>query len=117
LGPDHEMTLGCESGLEKAESRTIIVTEGLMLIQQYYVCSISEDGYYVVEETKTSRDMRPGGKTVTRIPIDSEYMIMGGTPIVCCGLKNASHLNGKIGDIKYTTWCQTGTKSALKIKA
>ena len=72
LGPDHEMTLDCESGLEKAESRTIIVTEGLMLIRQYYVHSISEDGYYVVEETKTSRDMRPGGKTVTRIPIDSE---------------------------------------------
>jgi hypothetical protein len=88
------MTLGCESGLEKAESRTIIVTEGLMLIWQYYVHSISEDGYYVVEETKTSCDMRPGGKTVTRIPIDSEYMIMGETPIVCCGLKNASHLNG-----------------------
>jgi hypothetical protein len=95
------MTLGCESGLEKAESRTIIVTEGLMLIRQ----------------SSLQGDMRSGGKTVTRIPIDSEYTIMGETPIVCCGLKNASHLNGKIGDIKYMTWCQTGTMSTFKIKA
>jgi hypothetical protein len=40
----------------------------------------------------------PGG-AVTRIAVDGKYTLMPGTRVVCTGLKNAAHLNGKIGDV------------------
>ena len=41
------------------------------------------------------------GTTFTDIPNDQIILIIGiGMPVICHGLKNANHLNGKLGDLR-----------------
>ena len=78
-------------------------------------CSGNEGGYVVggpgsypraLDEEETvlkgpicNWEKRYGEGQITKVAID-DIILKIGTPIVCRGLKNAAHLNGKIGDVR-----------------
>ena len=53
---------------------------------------------------------------MSEIAFDDDYMIVPGMPVVCHGLKNAQHLNEKLGDVRSfdddsgRLWCASRTK-------
>ena len=56
-----------------------------------------EEGRYVIKGPR-SHPRKPDEEQVTMVPVDG-FRFFKGTPVMCYGLKNAAHLNGKIGGV------------------
>ncbi|KAL7542966.1 hypothetical protein ACHAXR_012254 [Thalassiosira sp. AJA248-18] len=101
-GADHEITKKVEQLQKLCKTRIVVVTprwrdgrfEALRYVDNGKRCIIKGP----IGERFDSRD-EDKEQTTT---VDAGHLSYDpqGTPVVCHGLKNASHLNGKIGDIR-----------------
>lgn len=103
-GKEHEVTKRLERFLKKFSTRIVswlIMPEEEIFQALRYVESSER---YVIKGPAGVRgnwfESRDESKENTEL-VHPEYLAYeAGTPVVCYGLKNASHLNGKIGDIR-----------------
>lgn len=97
-GPDHRLTLKAEMYLQECKVRYVMVNHQLEW-KTFEALRYEEDGEVCVvkgpineqEEVETFAVFTNGA---------SLFYKMDGTPVVCHGLKSATHLNGKIGDLR-----------------
>mmetsp|Transcript_19137 Transcript_19137/g.40330 ORF Transcript_19137/g.40330 Transcript_19137/m.40330 type:complete len:235 (-) Transcript_19137:35-739(-) len=89
-GRDHQMTKQTETGLERSKIRRVAMRAGGG-VETYEAISFDEK-----DEKYTIIGPSPDGKQTLRVSIN-DIMIIEGTPVICHGLKNAAHLNGKLG--------------------
>lgn len=69
-----------------------------MDVQRFRFYAFNEEGKYVVKGPVAHPRTPDEEQTMTVAIIELD--IRKGTPVVCHGLKNAAHLNGKIGDVR-----------------
>ena len=97
-GPDHNVTKEAESNLQRCKVRCVRINSRIGVFQ---ALRYEEDGKKCVVQGPIAnpRNIQEGG-TLT---VDSSDVLRFalGTPVVCDGLKKATHLNGKVGDLRY----------------
>ncbi|KAL9187140.1 hypothetical protein ACHAXT_010860 [Thalassiosira profunda] len=91
-GPDHDLTGRIESSLRQSRVRRLAKVTGDGPVDYQVLQVRGNEKKYVVMSRREG--------DVSEILFDDDYMIMPGTPVVCHGLKNAQHLNGKLGDVR-----------------
>ena len=108
-GREHKLTKYANAQLEKLKRRMILVStalasEPLVFEALYY----EEDGKHIVLKGPVACP-RKVDEERTIATMSSNIIPQVGCPVVCCGLKDATHLNGKIGDLKTHPTCKDGT--------
>ncbi|KAL7545630.1 hypothetical protein ACHAWF_008983 [Thalassiosira exigua] len=91
---EHKRGIGAnikETGIEEFEVLRPAEKEGWYIVKRP-----------VVEEARQNSE----GESVLTVPID-DFVLAQGTPVVCHGLKKASHLNGKLGEVVLCADCKT----------
>ena len=104
-GPNHAKTRSMEEELEDIRDRKVLLKADRGI---YHAIRYEDDGKKCVlwgpwaQMGVREEDTRWLAEEEKRnITIDADKLILlPGTPVVCHGLKNASHLNGKIGDAR-----------------
>ena len=94
-GPEHDISKHAVSMLEVAKRRIVLLLskEGLGVEALRYNAGRDE---YIVKKARRKRAEDEETFTVT----SDDLIYPKGIPVVCHGLVNASHLNGKIGDVR-----------------
>ena len=114
-GPNHDVTIWFKKNLVEIKGRKVMVFpprsrfrevncplgnecmyEALRYVENGDKCVVR--GPYV--KMNCSYEESSNVKTETIVVEKYKYLILPGVPVVCQGLKNASHLNGKIGDVR-----------------
>jgi len=98
LGPGHDMTLQIENGLNFCRKRRV----GMMTddgVKQYQALRFDdEEGKHVVNGP-ISDPRKPDEEEIMTVAMNDIILIQG-SPVMCHGLRNAAHLNGKVGDTR-----------------
>jgi len=97
-GPEHPETKEFQQFSERCKSREV----GIKLanvIREWQVLGFEEDEEKYVIKGPIMHPRVENEELTIRVPIN-ELIMLQGTPVTCHGLKNAAHLNGKIGDVK-----------------
>lgn len=90
FGPNHAEVKGVERMLAKMRQRQVFIKT----IPQKRFVALRYEG--VDDEECVLR----GPKSTERKCFTKDVVACPGTPVTCIGLKNASHLNGKMGDVR-----------------
>ena len=70
-------------------------------VKEYHVLIFdSEEGRLIVNVPISSNPRKPDGEESMTVAINDIILIQE-SPVICHGLKNAAHLNGKVGDMRY----------------
>jgi len=98
LGPDHELTRHAEIVLDLCTKRRV----GMMTddgVKQYQALRFDdEEGKHVVNGP-ISDPRKPDEEEIMTVAMNDIILIQG-SPVMCHGLRNAAHLNGKVGDTR-----------------
>eukprot|EP00571_Detonula_confervacea_P002527 CAMPEP_0172319320 /NCGR_PEP_ID=MMETSP1058-20130122/37344_1 /TAXON_ID=83371 /ORGANISM="Detonula confervacea, Strain CCMP 353" /LENGTH=454 /DNA_ID=CAMNT_0013034333 /DNA_START=28 /DNA_END=1393 /DNA_ORIENTATION=+ len=97
-GVEHEQTTFLLKTLKKRRARQVCLKSRALAVEFYQAIRYEEGNKCLVQgPIATSRDV---DKEKTFIVGTDDLILTPGTPVLCHGLKNASHLNGKIGDAR-----------------
>lgn len=105
-GPNHEHTVDLERKLELCRIRKVFLEPPYSDPGAYHTQRYEDDGKKCVLKGPTCRwsngeAMIAKEEDMKVIVVDSELVALSeGIPVACHGLKNATHLNGKIGDAR-----------------
>jgi len=98
LGPDHETTRHAEIVLDFCRKRRV----GMMTddgIKVYHALRFDDkEGKHVVNGP-ISDPRKPDEEEIMTVAMNDIILIQG-SPVMCHGLRNAAHLNGKVGDTR-----------------
>lgn len=117
LGKDHNITEEVESLLGKMKMRIGRMTSN----------NSGEDNSVVILKRETNqlavRKLKQALLPQTTFLVnEGDLLYLDGTPVVCVGLKNATHLNGEIGDVRgynseterYSVHFEDGSTAAVR---
>mmetsp|Transcript_9485 Transcript_9485/g.20605 ORF Transcript_9485/g.20605 Transcript_9485/m.20605 type:complete len:442 (+) Transcript_9485:381-1706(+) len=91
FGPDHPLSKGVELGFERYRKRRVGVMSDVGVIEYNALSYNSERGTYNLEGGYPVHGIHEFGMEM--------FEMTRGMPVICHGLQNAKHLNGKIGDV------------------
>ena len=97
-GPDHNMTKRVESELQKRRERYVFLNHQNE-IHLFQALRYEEDGGKCVVQGPIENPRNIQAEQTFTVPSNDIKFILG-TPVICDGLKKATHLNGKIGDLR-----------------
>jgi len=97
-GPGHQITCHLEIGLDLCRKRRVEVMthDGIKVYQALRFDD--EEGKYVVNGP-ISDPRKPDEEEIMTVAMNDIILIQG-SPVMCHGLRNAAHLNGKVGDTR-----------------
>ena len=98
-GPDHNTTKRAESELLDCKTRYVGIKYGDE-INVFQALRYEEDGDKCVAQGPIMEPVRDTQAEQMFTVAASDLMFVFGTPVVCHGSKELSHLNGKIGDLR-----------------
>lgn len=104
-GPNHPITKDIEMGLGLCRQREVVLlTRGGMPTYQVLRANYDE-GTYVIKGPIAEWEREPHKEKTVTVAIGgfkypNDVVIAPGMPVICHGLKNKAHLNGKIGDVR-----------------
>lgn len=105
LGLDHGFTKRAEEMLNKCQARFVCVPDIIAQTMSPDKCKFQalqyddvEDVYVVMGPISEPRNVKE--EREHRFARHKVMPVLG-WPVVCCGLKGSSHLNGKLGELKY----------------
>ena len=99
MGPDHNLTRECEDVLKKVTPRRCAMIPYGCPKGMFHVIGIEEVSSSYIIQGPVAEPRREDEEKTLKVPIE-DVLLLAGTPVVCCGLKNAAHLNGKVGDAR-----------------
>mmetsp|Transcript_6837 Transcript_6837/g.15828 ORF Transcript_6837/g.15828 Transcript_6837/m.15828 type:complete len:684 (+) Transcript_6837:305-2356(+) len=99
MGPNHNLTYECESVLEKVKPRRCSMIPYGCPQGMFHVIGVEELSSSYIIQGPVEEPRREDEEKTLKVPIE-DILLIAGTPVICCGLKNAAHLNGKIGDAR-----------------
>ena len=82
-----------------------------MIVTFASIIDMLDSGFACVQKIASPRKLDEE-ETLTDVSIE-HFTIMKGTPVICHGLKNASHLNGKLGEIVSFHDCNISYQSTI----
>ena len=98
-GPNHDETTELLSTLDRITTRRVKVLTPEIVT--YKALRYIENGDKCVLQGPLAKPRLEEAEEIKTIVVESDkVLILPGVPVVCHGLKNASHLNGKIGDVR-----------------
>mmetsp|Transcript_54272 Transcript_54272/g.115281 ORF Transcript_54272/g.115281 Transcript_54272/m.115281 type:complete len:455 (-) Transcript_54272:123-1487(-) len=98
LGPAHQFTLEAEKLLKQARQRLAGII-GEKLTGSYHVLEYNEDARAYTLKGPILDPRKEEEEDTRSVPM-KDLLLLPGCPVICEGLKNASHLNGKLGSAK-----------------
>ena len=96
-GPDHQLTQRVESKLQKYKAREVRIDFGGE--KRFQALRYTEDGNKCIVQGPIVNPRNTQEEKQITVASSSIFVTLG-TPVVCHGLKQSAHLNGKIGDIR-----------------
>lgn len=114
-GSDHKTTQEAETMLQAFKERYVLVETRfpsptsdafLMITAHYQALQYKDEKTCVVQGPIGAKEKEAEMRGVPELEFATKAVAMDrikfieGTPVICVGLKNATHLNGKIGDIR-----------------
>ena len=97
-GPEHDITKRVDSNLQNCKVRCVKISSRIGVFQ---ALRYEEDGEKCVMQGPIAKPRNIQEEETLTIDNTSDVLRFPlGTPVVCNGLKKATHLNGKIGDIR-----------------
>mmetsp|Transcript_40665 Transcript_40665/g.85432 ORF Transcript_40665/g.85432 Transcript_40665/m.85432 type:complete len:433 (+) Transcript_40665:252-1550(+) len=98
-GPNHKLTKNVQSTLELVARRLVMVPYEND-VELFQALRYEDDGEKcVVKGPINTGSADTNEETILTVDTDDVYPTVG-LPVVCHGLKNASYLNGKLGDVR-----------------
>ena len=98
-GPGREITCNLNFFLDLCREQRV----GMMTndsVREYHVLLFDdEERRLIVNRPISSNPRKPGGKESMTVAINDIILIQE-SPVICHGLKNAAHLNGKVGETR-----------------
>ena len=107
-GREHKLTKYANAQVEKLTRRMILVSSHASEPLEFEALYYEEDGKYIILKGPIAHP-RKVDEEETIATMSSNVVPQVGCPVVCCGLKDATHLNGKIGDLRTHPTCKDGT--------
>lgn len=109
-GPDHESTKQADELLEKCKPLFVNVMGEPKKF--FYALRYSDDGENCVVTGPVATPRRIDEERIFHVSNDMVYPSLG-CPVICHGLMNAPHLNGKAGDVRAAHETSNGTRFAV----
>ena len=103
FGRDHDLSVKAQNELHKCQIRKVQIAGVESGNSLFAVIELDEDGETCLVCAATNALMNSHG---TDVPLHAQtvsvkdLILQPGTPVVCHGLEKASHLNGKLGEIR-----------------
>ena len=99
-GPDHDQTKKGEAILHQCQQRIVGIGDGRGRSLFQVLRFVDDGAKYVVKGPFVNESFKNVEKETVLTLETSSLNFTQGTPVVCHGLENAVHLNGKIGDLR-----------------
>ena len=97
-GPEHPFTKELKFYLTSLKRRTLGVYTENGVLEYEVLRPAEEEGKYIVKGPSLQNPRNLEEEAVLTVPVDDYFTLAPGTPVICHGLINAAHLNGKIGE-------------------